>query len=70
MITLAILKILCSSARHIVGLHADMLLYLLKYHTRVLIGNFGVRGKESIAFGELENISHQPQLICNSESEA
>jgi hypothetical protein len=31
-------------------------LYLLKYYPRALMGNFGVRGKEYMAFGELENI--------------
>jgi hypothetical protein len=30
--------------------------YFFKYYPRALIGNFGVRGKESIAFGALENI--------------
>jgi hypothetical protein len=28
----------------------------MKYYLRALTGNFGVRGKESIASGELENI--------------
>jgi hypothetical protein len=38
------------------------ILYPLEYHPRALIGNFGVRGKESLALWELENISNQPQV--------
>jgi hypothetical protein len=47
----------CSLAPAYTSIYCLILLpYFLKYYPRALIGNFGVRGKESIAFGELENI--------------